>query len=123
MLVNLIFTSFLLSDVRGPGGFVCCSSSPSPVFCALMIYPCGRGAVREHPRERTRNGGTAPARHPPPAAVQVSAGRGGAVRPLSIPQNRRRATLAGAWIRPAAACEADARSPEPTVVRRPAGSI
>src|SRR2546421_728961 len=50
-------------------------------FSLVLIDPCGRGDVREHPREWTRTDGTEPARHPPPAAVQVSAGRDGAVRP------------------------------------------
>src|SRR5215471_18367224 len=86
------------------------------------IDPCGRGGVREHPRARTRTGGTEPARHPPPEVVQVSAGRDGAVHPPPIPRNRPRAAPAGALTRSAAAYEADARSLPPTVVRRPGGS-
>src|SRR5450755_3636267 len=89
----------------------------------MWIDPCGRGGVREHPRERTRTGGTEPARHPLPEVVPVSDGRGGAVHPPWIPRNRPRAALAGAWTRSAAAYEADARSLQPTVVTRPAGSI
>src|ERR1019366_10728272 len=85
--------------------------------------PCGRGGVREHLRERTRTGGTEPARHLPSEMVQVSAGRDGAVRPPWILRNRPRAALAGAWTRSAAAYEADARSLPPTVVTRPGGSI
>src|SRR5438309_8944544 len=65
-------------------------------FSLLLIDPCGRGGVREHRHERTRSDGTEPARHPPPAAVQVSGGRDGAVRPPWIPRNRPRAALAGA---------------------------
>src|SRR5690242_15363474 len=85
--------------------------------------PCGRGGVREHPRKRTRTGGTEPATYPPPEVVQVSAGRDGAVRPPWIPRNRPRAALAGALTRSAATYEADARSLPPTVVSRPGGSI
>src|SRR2546430_3403841 len=63
------------------------------VRCCLIAglidhAPCGRGNVREHLRERTRSGGTEPARHPPAEVVQVSAGRDGAVRPPWIPRNR-----------------------------------
>src|SRR6266702_2483113 len=87
-----------------------------------LIDPCGRGGVREHPRERTRTDGTEPARHPPPAVVPVSAGRDGAVRPPWIPRTRPRAARADALTQSAAADEADARSRPPTVVRRPGGS-
>ena len=89
----------------------------------VLTDPFGRGGVREHLRERTRTGGTEPARHPPPEAVLASAGRDGAVRPPWIPRNRPRAALAGALTRSAAAYEADARSLPPTVVTRPGGSI
>src|SRR5258707_253692 len=89
----------------------------------VMILPCGRGAVPEHPRDRPRTGETAPARHPPPEMVQVSAGRDGAVRPPWIPRIRSLAALAGAWTRSAASYEADARSLQPTVVTRPGGSV
>src|SRR5271165_1665299 len=89
----------------------------------MVMDPCGRGGVREHPGERTRTGGIAPARHPPPEMVQVSAGRGGAVRPPWVPRNRRRAALAGAWTPSAAVYEADARSLPPTVGTRPGDSI
>src|SRR4029077_5486425 len=92
-------------------------------FSLVMILPGGRGAAPEHPRDRTRTGETAPARHPPAEMVQVSAGRVGAVRPPWIPRNRPRAARAGAWTRSAAAYEADARSLPPTVVTRPAGSV
>src|SRR6266849_566518 len=114
----------------GPG--VYCSRavtffSLSSFSFVLMIHadvdPCGRGGVREHPRERTRTGGTEPARHPPPEVVQVSDGRDGAVRPPWIPRNQLRAALAGALTRSAASYEADARSLPPTVVTRPGGSI
>src|SRR5579871_5108938 len=91
-------------------------------FALVLIDPYGRGGVRAHLCERTRTGGTEPARHPPPEVVQVSAGRGGAVHPPLIPRNRPPAALAGALTRSAAAYEADARSLQPTVVRRPAGS-
>src|SRR5882724_3235175 len=90
---------------------------------SLVSDPCGRGGVREHPRERTRTDGTEPARQLPPEGAQVSVGRDGAVRPPWIPRNRPRAALAGALTRSAAAYEVDARSPQPTVVTRPGGSI
>src|SRR5437764_14940220 len=119
MLVSLIFISFLLCHVRGLGRVV--FSLPS--FSLVLADPCGRGGVREHLRERTRTGGTEPARQPPPEAVQASAGRDGAVRPPWIPRNRPRAALVGALTRSAAAYEADARSLPPTVVTRPGGPI
>src|SRR6184192_1926962 len=111
--------SLLLCHVRGLGRVVFSLSS----FSLALTDPCGRGGVREHLGERTRTDGTEPARHPPPEAVQVSAGRDGAVRPPWIPRNRPRAALVGALTRSAAAYEADARSLQPTVVRRPGGSI
>src|SRR6266699_3515768 len=43
-----------------------------------LEFPCGRGGVLEHLRERTRTGGTEPARPRPPEMVQVSAGKDGA---------------------------------------------
>src|SRR5207244_3367286 len=92
-------------------------------FSSVLIDPCGRGGVREHLHERTRTGGTEPARHPPPEAVQVSDGRDGAARPPWILRNRPLAALAGALTRSAAAYEVDARSLQPTVVTRPGGSI
>src|SRR5215475_11357439 len=46
-------------------------------FSLVLIYPCGRGDVREHRRDRTRTGGTEPARHRLPEMVQASAGRDG----------------------------------------------
>src|SRR5713101_1583738 len=96
---------------------------PLSSFSLGLIDPCGRGGVREHPRERTRTDGTEPARPRPPEVVQVSAGRDGAVRPPWIPRSRPRAALAGAWRRSAAAYQVDARSLQPTVVTRPGGSI
>src|SRR5256886_9029611 len=92
-------------------------------FSFMLMDPCGRGGVREHPHERTRTDGTEPARHPPPEAVQVSAGRDGAVRPPWIPRNRPRAARAGALTRSAATYEVDARSLQPTVGTRPGGSV
>src|SRR5438309_11931882 len=106
MLVTLIFISFLLCDVRGLGRVVFSLSS----FSLVLIDPCGRGGVREHPRERTRTDGTEPARHRPPEVDQVSAGRDGAVRPPWIPRNRPRAALADALTRSAASPEPDAGS-------------
>src|SRR5205823_14341521 len=111
--------SFLLCHVRGLGRVVFSWSS----FSFVLIDPSGRGGVREHLRERTRTAGTEPARHPPPGAVLVSAGRDGAVRPPWIPRNRPHATLADALKPSAAAYQADARSLPPTVVTRPVGSI
>src|SRR5262249_29726367 len=92
-------------------------------FSLVLIDPCGRGGARAHRRDRTKIGGTEPARHPPPEMVQVSAGRDGAVRPPWIPRNRPRATLEGALTRSAVSCEVDARSPLPTVLTRPGGSV
>src|ERR1700675_4843752 len=92
-------------------------------FSLVLIDPCGRGGVRENLRERTRTDGTETARHRPPEVVQVSAGRGGAVRPPWIPRNPPLAALAGALTRSAAAYEADARSRPPTAVTRLEGSI
>src|SRR5262249_2390719 len=92
-------------------------------FSLVLTAPCGRGGVREHLHERTRTGGTGPARHPPPEAVLASAGRDAAVRPPWTPRNRPRAALAGALTRSAAAYQADARSLQPTVVTRPGCSI
>src|SRR6266849_1602798 len=103
--------------VRGLGRVVFSLSC----FSLVLIDPCGRGGVREHPDERTRTGGTEPARHPTPEMDQVSADRDGAVRPPWIPRNRLLAARAGALTRSAAAYEADARSLPPTVVTRPAG--
>src|ERR1700736_5911165 len=117
------------APLAGPGAYCSRSviffslSSFSLVLPARWIDPCGRGGVREHPRERTRTDGTEPARLPPPEVVQVSVGRDGAVRPPWIPRNRPLAALAGALTRSAAAYEADARSLQPTVVTRPGGSI
>src|SRR6266478_2180114 len=71
------------APLAGPGAY--CSRSvifSLSSFSFVLIDPCGRGGVREHLRERTRTGGTEPARHPPPEVVQVSVGRDGAVRPL-----------------------------------------
>src|SRR2546425_12009919 len=112
------------APLAGPGAYC----SRSVIFFSLssssLVFsdPCGRGGVREHLRERTRTGGTEPARHPPPEVVQVSVGRDGAVRPPWIPRNRPRAALAGALTRSAAAYEARARSLQPTVGSRPGGS-
>src|SRR6187551_701149 len=104
------------APLAGPGAY--CSRSviffSSPSFWLVLVDPCGRGGVREHLRERTRIGGTEPARHPPPEVVQASAGRDGAVRPPWIPRNRHRAALAGASTRSAAAYEVDARFLPPT---------
>src|SRR2546422_2418128 len=114
----------ICAPLAGPG--VYCSRSvifSLSSFSLVLTDPCGRGGVREHPRERTRTGGTEPARLPPPEVVQVSVGRDGAVRPPWIPRNRPLAALAGALTRSAAAYEVDARSLQPTVVTRPGGSI
>src|SRR6266567_4104567 len=112
------------APLAGPGAYC----SRTVIFFSLstlllvLLDPCGRGGVREHLRERTRTDGTEPARHPPPEVGQVSAGRDGVVRPPWIPRNRPRAARAGALTRSAAAYEVDARSLQPTVVTRPAGS-
>src|SRR3984893_11480880 len=98
------------APLAGPGAYcsrsvIFFSSSSSSLSLVLidlvlidlvLIDPCGRGGVREHLRERTRTGGTEPARHPAPEAAQVSDGRDGAVRPPWIPRNRPLAALAGA---------------------------
>src|SRR5438874_12570487 len=103
--------SFLTcAPLAGPGAY--CKRSviffSVSSFSFVLIDPCGRGGVREHPRERTRTGGTARARRAPPEAVLASAGRDGAVRPPWIPRNRPRAARAGALTRSAASCEVDA---------------
>src|SRR2546423_6662057 len=107
------------APLAGPG--VYCSRSviffSLSSFSLVLFDPCGRGGVREHLRERTRTDGTEPATHRPLEVVQVSVGRGGAVRPPWIPRNRPRAALAGALTRSAAEYEADARCRQPTVVR------
>src|SRR3989441_13335596 len=111
------------APLAGPGAY--CSRSvifSLSSFSLVLIDPCGRGGVREHPRERTRTDGTERARHPPPEVVQVSAGRDGAVRPPWIPRNRPRAARAGALTRSAATYQADARSLQPTVGTRRGGS-
>src|SRR6266581_2641655 len=80
--------------VRGLGRAVFSLSFFSLVLPSLVSkIPCGRGGVREHPSERTRTGGTEPARHRPPEMVPVSAGRDGAVRPPWILRNRPRAAV------------------------------
>src|SRR5260370_16909374 len=123
-LVTLIFISFLLCHDRGLGRVVFSLSSFSLALPSLVMnVPCGRGGVREHLRVRTRTDGTEPAMHPLPEVVQVSAGRGGAVRPPWIPRNRPRAAPAGALTRSAAAYEVDPPSLQPTDVTRPGGSI
>src|SRR4029077_8609183 len=129
MLVTFIFISFLLCHVRGLGRVVFSLAFFSFVLQLLVLTslvlkdPCGRGAVREHPRDRTRTGGTHPARHPPPETVQVSAGRDGVVRPRWTPRNPPLAARAGALTRSAASYQVDARSLPPTVVTRPAGPV
>src|SRR6266404_1076916 len=113
------------APLAGPGAYC----KRSVIFFSVSsvslvsIDPCGRGGALEHRRERTRTGGTEPARQRPPEVAQVSVGRDGAVRPPSIPRCRPRAALAGALTRSAAAYEADARSLQPTVVTRRGGSI
>src|SRR2546421_3222308 len=113
------------APLAGPGAY--CSRSVIffswSSFSLGLIDPCGRGGVREHLPERTRTDGTEPVRHPAPEVVPASVGRDGAVRPPWIPRNRPRAALAGALTRSAAAYEADARSPPPTVGTRPGGAI
>src|SRR6266508_1439592 len=58
------------APLAGPGAY--CSRSviffSLSSFSLVLTAPCGRGGVREHPRERSRTGGTEPARHPPPDA-------------------------------------------------------
>src|SRR5438309_5687587 len=112
------------APLAGPGAY--CSRSITffslSSFSFVLVDPCGQGAVRAHPREQTRTGGTEPARHPPPEVVLASAGRDGAGRPPWIPRNRPRAGRAGALTRSAAASEVDARSHPPTVGTRPEGS-
>src|SRR6266852_5184470 len=67
------------APLAGPGAY--CSRAVTffslSSFSFVLIDPCGRGAVREHPRERTRTDGTEPARHRPAEVLQVSAGRDG----------------------------------------------
>src|SRR5262245_44353992 len=113
------------APLAGPG--VYCARSliffSLSCFSLVLICPYGRGGVREHLRDRTKIDGTEPARHPPPEMVQASACRAGAVRPPWIPRNRPRAILEGALTRSAVSYEVAARSPPPTVLTRPGGSI
>src|SRR5215469_2514941 len=113
------------APLAGPGAY--CSRSviffSLSCFSFVLMDPCGRGGVREHLRERTRTGGTAPARHPPPEVVQASAGRDDAVHPRWTPRSLPLAVLESAWIPWAAASAAAARSLQPTVPKRPAGSV
>src|SRR5438309_491253 len=81
------------------------------------------GGPRAHLRGPTRADGTEPARHRPPEAAQASADRAGAARPPWIPRNRPPAALADASTRSAATYEVDARSPQPTVAKRPTAPI
>src|SRR5260370_37332344 len=99
MLVTLIFIAFLLCRVRGLGCVFCLSSFSLVSGTSVLIDPCGRGGVREHPRERTRTDETDPASHPPHEVVQASVGSDGAVRPPWIQRSRSRAERAGAWTR------------------------
>ena len=120
---------FAVLFVRAPRwpGPVCTARERSSFswssFSLRVVRSCGRGGVREHRGERTRTGGTEPARHRPPEAAPVSGGRDGAARPPWIRRNRRRAGRAGALTPPAAASPVDARSLRPTVATRPGGSI
>src|SRR5579871_3409986 len=117
----------LIADLAATGAGLCRVDSTviffSLFFSLWLIDPCGRGGVRERRHERTKTGGTELARHPPPEAVRVSAGRDGAARPPWILRSRRLVALAGASTRSAAAYEVDAQSRPPTVVTRPGGSI
>src|SRR5215831_16499141 len=118
MVVSLIFISFLLCCARGLRrvlfSWFC--------FLSLSTGPSGRGGVREHPRERTRTVGTAPAKRLAPQMVLASVGRDSVVRPRWIPRNRPRAARAGVLTRSAGVYQSDARSLPPTVVTRPASS-
>src|SRR6267378_3532525 len=73
----------------GPGSY--CSRSviffSVSSFSLVWIVPFDRDGVREHPRERTRTGGTEPARRRPPEVAPASADRDGAGRPPWIPRN------------------------------------
>src|SRR5262245_55536595 len=113
------------APLAGPGAYSCRTVIVfSLAFSSfVLIDPCGRGGVREHPGGGTRTDGMERARHPALEVVQGSAGRGGAVHPLSTPRNRPRAARAGASTRSAAAYEVDVRFLRPTVLRRPAGSV
>src|SRR5205814_687888 len=118
--------SFLTcAPLAGPGAY--CKRSviffSVSSFSFVLIDPCGRGGVREHPRERTRTDGTEPAKHRPREAVRASGGKGGAVRPPWIRRIRLRAALAGALTRSVAAYEADALSLQLNVVTKPGSSV
>jgi hypothetical protein len=86
------------APLAGPGAYCSRTVIFFPLSSVSLVFsdPCGRGGVRGHLHERTRTGGTEPARHPPLEVVQVSAGRDGAVHPQWTPRNRRRAARAGA---------------------------
>src|ERR1700742_473245 len=97
MVVTLIFISFLLCHSCGFGAAV----FARPVSCFVWAVRCDRsddrGGVREHRDERTRIGGTEPARHPPAAGVQVSAGKDAVVHPRWTPRSQPPAAPAGVW--------------------------
>src|SRR5689334_25322408 len=63
--------SFRTSAPEAGPGVYCLRSVifSSSSFCLVLVDPCGRDGVREHLRERTRIGGKAPARHPPPEEI------------------------------------------------------
>src|SRR5438093_11757092 len=88
----------------------------------VVIGPCGQGGARAHPHDGTRTDGTERARHPPLETAPAAIGRGGAVRPPWLPQNRPRAAPADAWTRSAAVSAAGARFPPPTARTRRGGS-
>src|ERR1700690_1135192 len=133
MLVTLIFISFLLCYVRGLAALSFLLSFSMKLTSLVLtdrcgldpsgldpsgLYPSNQGGVQEHPRERTRTGGTELASHRSPEAVQVSGDRDGVVRPPWTPRNRRHAARAGAWTRSAASCEVGARCLPPRVRTR-----
>src|SRR5262249_51135144 len=85
------------APVAGPG--VYCSRSvisfSLSFFSLVLIYPCGRGGVRENLYERTRTDGTEQARHRPTEAVLASAGRDAAVQVAAVGAHRTAILLNG----------------------------
>src|SRR5437016_252570 len=83
------------APLAGPGAY--CARSVTffslSSFLVVSIDPCGRGAVREHPRDETSTGGTEPARHPPPEAGGAGCGAGQDLRPSTALSRRRRRGL------------------------------
>src|SRR5262249_53548272 len=111
--------------LAGPGAYGSRAFISSSLEFSVWVWarrrPCDRGGVREHPRARTRTGGTARATRPVLERVPASAGTDGAVHLRWTRRSQRHAARASASTRSAAAYGAAARSRPPIVRIRPAG--